>query len=135
MRKHNEGFSLIEIVVAIAILGLIVVPCGSALLMSIRINEKAQQMMQAQLAVSSAVETLMAEGIEGSSTTIDLQENEPDASTQAYDIVENDVDRFPDVVVHTSKDAAGPYYTVLVKDNEGLVRIVTTIRAKEVAEP
>jgi prepilin-type N-terminal cleavage/methylation domain-containing protein len=63
-QKHNGGFSLIETVVAIAILGLIVVPSCSGLLMAIRINEKAQQMMQAQLAVSSAVETLMAEGID-----------------------------------------------------------------------
>lgn len=66
-QKHNGGFSLIETVVAIAILGLITVPCTSGLLMSIRLNEKAQQMMQAQLAVSSAVETLMAEGIKGDS--------------------------------------------------------------------
>ncbi|MBR2048477.1 MAG: type II secretion system protein [Oscillospiraceae bacterium] len=119
MRKHNEGFSLVEIVVAIAILGLIVVPCGSALLMSIRINEKAQQMMQAQLAVSSAVETLMAEGIERASND--------------YDVVDG-VDRFPDVKVITARESENtPYYTVIVEDTEQLVKIETTIRAKEVA--
>ena len=128
MRKHNEGFSLIEIVVAIAILGLIVVPCGSALLMSIRINEKAQQMMQAQLAVSSAVETLMAEGIESASPEYDVEK-------VLIDGTEKVVDRFPGVKVETSREAAEPYFTVVVQDNNGLVTVETTIREKEVAEP
>lgn len=128
MRKHNEGFSLIEIVVAIAILGLIVVPCGSALLMSIRINEKAQQMMQAQLAVSSAVETLMAEGIAGPSKEYDLE-------TITQNGTENEVDRFPGVQVETIAVEGKPYFTVIVKDDNGLVDVTTTIREKEVAEP
>lgn len=123
MRKHNEGFTLVEIVVAIAILGLIVVPCGSALLMSIRINEKAQQMMQAQLAVSSAVETLMAEGIKGESAEYDMEK-------VLIDGTEKVVDRFPGVKVQTSREADEPYFTVVVQDNEGLVTVETTIREK-----
>lgn len=123
MRKHNEGFTLVEIVVAIAILGLIVVPCGSALLMSIRINEKAQQMMQAQLAVSSAVETLMAEGIKGESAEYDMEK-------VLIDGTEKVVDRFPGVKVQTSREADEPYFTVVVQDSEGLVTVETTIREK-----
>lgn len=61
--KHNEGFSLVEIMVAIALLGLLVVPTCTSLLMAIQINTRTDDMRQAQLAVSSAVETLMAEGI------------------------------------------------------------------------
>lgn len=63
-RKHNStaGFSLIEVLVAITILGLVVVPIGSSLVLSFRLNARSEQMLQAQLAVSSAVETIMAEG-------------------------------------------------------------------------
>ena len=140
MRKHNEGFSLVEVVVAIAILGLIVVPCGSALLMSIRINEKAQQMMQAQLAVSSAVETLMAEGID-ESVVGDSQftANYEETGKVPYDyytvddtglIIAKDVDRFGAVKVSVIPTAPGLYYTVKVTDNNELVEITTTIRAE-----
>lgn len=62
-RKHNEGSSLIEVLVGIVVLALIVVPTCTSLVMSARINAKAEQLLQDQLAVSSAVETLMAEGI------------------------------------------------------------------------
>lgn len=56
--KHNGGFSLIEILVAMVLLGLIVVPITSSLLVSHRINAKTEQLLQAQLAVSSAAEIL-----------------------------------------------------------------------------
>ena len=56
-RKHNStaGFSLIEVLVAITILGLVVVPIGSSLVLSFRLNARSEQMLQAQLAVSGAV--------------------------------------------------------------------------------
>lgn len=61
-QRYNEGFSLIESLVAIVLLGALVVPICTSLIMSHRINAKTEQMLQDQLAVSSAVETLMAEG-------------------------------------------------------------------------
>ena len=63
-RKHNStaGFSLIEVLVAITILGFVAVPIGSSLVRAFELNARSEQMLQAQLAVSSAVETLMAEG-------------------------------------------------------------------------
>ncbi|MBR2422104.1 MAG: type II secretion system protein [Oscillospiraceae bacterium] len=69
-QKNNEGFSLIEILVGMAILALIVLPTCTGMVMSIRLNAKTNQMLQAQLAVSSAVETLMAEGIKADNTDI-----------------------------------------------------------------
>ena len=127
-QKHNGGFSLIETVVAIAILGLIVVPCCSGLLMAIRINEKAQQMMQAQLAVSSAVETLMAEGIDAKTVA------EAAAKEVTYDKISwidettsKIVDRFPDVTVKVEQVEGHPYYNVTVSC-EDLVEVTTTIR-------
>ena len=61
--KHDQGFSLVEILVAIVILAAFVVPTCSALVLTAKMNEKTDDMMKAQLAVSSAVETLMAQGI------------------------------------------------------------------------
>lgn len=113
-QKNNEGFSLIEILVGMAILALIVLPTCTGMVMSFRLNAKTNQMLQAQLAVSSAVETLMAEGI-----------------TEAradYDIEGDGTDRFEKVKINTTAIDGEPYYTVEVKDNEGLVTVKTTIR-------
>lgn len=123
MGKRNGGFSLIETLISIVILGAMVVPTCTALVMSIRLNDKTEKMLQAQLAVSSAVETLMAEGISG----------------------EVDAERFPDVKITiapvTENETTMPYYNVTVSDNttkvdeEGntehtpLVTVTTTIRA------
>lgn len=62
-RKLTAGFSLIEVVVAIAILGMVTIPLGGGLVLSHRLNAQSEQMIQARLDVSNAVETLMAEGI------------------------------------------------------------------------
>lgn len=121
MAKRSGGFSLIETLVSIVILGAMVVPTCTALVMSIRLNDKTEKMLQAQLAVSSAVETLMAEGISG----------------------EVDAERFPDVVITvapvTENGTAMPYYKVTVSDKnmtddetpvaDPLVVVETTIRA------
>ena len=69
-QKNNEGFSLVEILAGMAILALIVLPTCTGMVMSFRLNAKTNQMLQAQLAVSSAVETLMAEGIKADNTDI-----------------------------------------------------------------
>ena len=146
-QKHNGGFSLIETVVAIAILGLIVVPCCSGLLMAIRINEKAQQMMQAQLTVSSAVETLMAEGIRkeiiGDSLFITSYEDSEQNNLMPYDfftldengnIVSRDKDRFANVEISVTPNANASYCTVKVRDEAKLVEVTTSIRVVKTPE-
>ena len=77
LRKHNQtaGFSLIEVLVAITILGLVVVPIGSSLVLSFRLNARSGDTLQAQLAVSSAVETIMAEGYDSS---VDYKDRYPE---------------------------------------------------------
>ena len=66
MKKFKErcGAALLEVLISIAILGLLTVPISSGIMMSLHINAKSDDIMQAKLAVSSAVETIMAEGIE-----------------------------------------------------------------------
>ena len=103
--------------VAIVLLGALVVPTCTGLVLSVRLNEKAKDMMQAQLLVSSAVETLMANGIK--------------KALEPYD-VEDGVDLFPGVTVKTEKQQDNdPFYKVTVTDNRGLVTVETIIREAE----
>ena len=111
--KHNEGFTLLETLIAIVVLGLVVVPTCSSLIMSFRMNAKADQLLRDQLAVSSAVETLMAEGITG--------ENAADYGATG------EGDRFPEVTITTENK--GYYYNVTVTSADGEVAVTTQIRA------
>lgn len=122
-QKHNGGFSLIEVLVSIVLLAAVVVPTCSALVLSQRLNAETDKLMKAQLAVSSAVETLMAEGI----------------SVDSVNNTDNFTNRFEDVSVVAEKDnGSGLYYKVTVSyketDDAGvekeLVSVTTTIRAK-----
>lgn len=126
-QKHNGGYSLIEVLVAIVLLGIFVAPTCSSLVMGYRMNSKADQLMQAQLAVSSAVETLMAEGIQYASDEYDMVT--PEGGTQK-------LDRFPNATVKTSvpdgyDETTAPYYKVTVtssnEDTES-VSVTTYIR-------
>ena len=111
--KNNAGFSLVEILVAIAILAGIVIPACTSLVVSLRVNAKAEAVLQARIAVSSAVETLMAEGI-----------------TEAS--VDYRPDDFPDVKIVTSGSEAEPlFYKVTVTSEPELVSVTTYIRAAE----
>ena len=112
-RKRNGGYSLVETVVAIAILAIIVTSVSTGMVLAFKMNAKTEQLMQAELAVSSAVETLMAEGIDG---------------TKTY--------AFPETDVTITEVAAMPYYKVVVtgKAAEG-VKVETYIRAVEPTEP
>lgn len=145
--KWNAGYTLIEVLVAISILGIIVSPVCANLVMSLRVNNKTDEMLQAQLAVSSAVETLMAEGIawENHILTSDCS-----ASCSAvhcyYDCSEEKdengnylnagllVNRFKDVTVETWRENPGDlYYKVEVKSETiPSVEVSTYIHAVEV---
>lgn len=65
MRKLKErcGAALLEVLVSIAILGLLALPISSGIMVSLHINEQSSEMMKARLAVSSAAEIIMATGI------------------------------------------------------------------------
>ena len=111
-KERTAGFSLLEVVVAIAIIGLISAPICSSLILAGRINAHSQAVMEAHLSVRTAVETLMKDGVTAEST---------DYLTGA----------FPNVTVKTVKDGENPYYHVTVKDKhtEPLVTVETYVRA------
>lgn len=112
-KERTAGFSLLEVVVAIAIIGLISAPICTSLILAGRINAHSQAVMEAHLNVRTAVETLMKDGV-----------------TEASDNYH--ADEFPNVTIETKKDHdSDPYYHVTVSDKrtEPLVTVETYVRA------
>ena len=111
-KERTAGFTLLEVVVAIAILGLVSAPICSSLILAGRINAHSQVVMEVHLNVRTAVEILMQDGVT--------------AASSAYR--ESD---FPDVTIKTEKVDGKPYYHVTVSDKrtEPLVTVETDIRA------
>ena len=111
-KERTAGFSLLEVVVSIAILGLVSAPICSSLILAGRINAHSQAVMEAHLNVRTAVETLMKDGV--------TEENNK--------YRERD---FSNVTIITEKDGDNPYYRVTVTDNhtEPLVTVKTYVRA------
>ena len=75
MKKRNRkrasaGFSLVEVVAAITVLGLVVAGVSTSLVSSIQFNARTEQRLQAELAVANAVERFRAVGYDGSSEPV-----------------------------------------------------------------
>lgn len=111
-KERTAGFSLLEVVVAIAIIGLISAPICTSLILAGRINAHSQAVMEAHLNVRTAVETLMKDGITEASPAYHESE-------------------FPNVTVKTEQVDGKPYYHVTVSDKptEPLVTVETYVRA------
>lgn len=113
-KERTAGFSLLEVVVAIAIIGLISAPICSSLILAGRINAHSQAVMEAHLNVRTAVETLMKDGVTEKSDEYRKEE-------------------FPNVKITTEKEPlSDPYYHVTVSDRRTeppLVKVETYVRA------
>lgn len=111
-KERTAGFTLLEVVVAIAILGLVSAPICSSLILAGRINAHSQAVMEAHLNVRTAVEILMQDGV-----------TEENPTYRA--------DEFSTVTIKTEKVDGKPYYHVTVSDKhtEPLVTVETDIRA------
>lgn len=111
-KERTAGFSLLEVVVAIAIIGLISAPICTSLILAGRINAHSQAVMEAHLNVRTAVETLMKDGVTAASADYCAE-------------------KFPNLTVEMVKDSKNPYYHVTVSDKrtEPLVTVETYVRA------
>lgn len=138
MRKHNAGFSLVEVLVAIVLLGAMVVPICTSLVTSIRVNEKTDAMLQAQLDVSSAVEHLMATGVTETFATAHLgtvtdapQWMDVPSEWSAYSLGPEETDyieAYSKVYFDIDEHESHAYYSVVITDKAGLVEVETSIR-------
>ena len=117
MKKHDEGFSLVEVLVSMVILAAIVIPTCTSLVLSFRLNAKSESLMQAQLAVSSAVETLMAKGIK--QDYLDSLEHENGSGYYKTAMFEG---------IRFWLADEGEYFSVTVSDDKEQVVINTCIR-------
>ena len=110
----KAGSTLVEVVVAITILGLVCAPICSSLVLAARVNARSEQVMAAQLSVSSAVERLMAEGVTETS-------DDGKYVTQP---------KFDNITVEvTGGDSSDGYYEIRVYDADAIAVVTTAVKA------
>ena len=128
--KRIAGFSLIEVIVGIAVLGMVVLPVCASLILSVRINSHSRDLMNAQLEATAVVETLMESGINPSGKCgLDTGEIfQQDSERQWTMTLENGA-----VIMLKQDDVNDPDYAVTVtgEENGRAVSIKTRIRAVE----
>ena len=122
--NRNGGFSLIEVMVGIAVLGLVTIPLCASLVLSVRMNHHSRDLMQARLAASGMVETLMERGIDTADTVLFVADGE-----NCWAMEENRLPDGVDVRVEQTDDAA-LWYTVTVtgRVNHQQVELTTSVR-------
>jgi len=137
-RKHNRtaAFSLIEVVVGIALLGLVTAPVCASLVLSVRLNAHAQALMSARLQTAGVVETLLAEGIDITATDGEdpvWTEDGENVWTRTMDGVLVTVTEVTETV--GEGEVPQPYYKVTVSSSVGVegkeetVVLTTSVRA------
>lgn len=136
--KHNGGFSLVEVLLAMLILSAIVIPVCSSILLSVHVNTRANDVLQARVEVSSAVETLMAQGIPWDYQGEDLLGEEFAETGICVQIVKPaGTEALADGEAEEPEEEAKPaYFEVTVSDSkeDPLVTVTTKIRAVEPPE-
>lgn len=71
--KNNSGFTMIELLISVAILALIVIPILNSFLMSARLNAKAKQKHKATIVAENIMEKLKANSLEDIEKWTDMQ--------------------------------------------------------------
>lgn len=113
-KKSAAGSTLIEVLVAIALFGLVVVPLSAALMTAHRLNARSETLLREQLAAANAMETLLARGVD------------PDADYGgAFESVDD--------VVLTPVDGLRGGYSVTVRSGE--TTLTSFIRAAGEGDP
>jgi len=128
--KQNQGFSLIEVVVTIAFVGLISLGVYSSINTSIAMNARTQSLLKAELDVKQAVETLMATGIDPAKVKpIPGKTNE-----YIYDDHHDDDEDSPQInIIITLDDPVNfdkddtPYYNIVFSEDYGTNRKGTVL--------
>ena len=104
-KQSNKGFTLVEVLVAILILAIIVVPLLSAFVMSAKTNAKARQTLRATTLAQNVMEELKAIHEEGN--TIIMVTHNPSLTVYATRVI-NMLDGQIDTDVKTVADVNLP---------------------------
>lgn len=133
-RRHNRtaGFSLIEVVVGIALLGLVTAPVCASLVLSVRLNSHSQALMNARLQASGVVETLLAEGV-----NVDATVGEGENKSLVWGEDSGSWTRTMDGAVVTAEknDEDDSFYKVTVTCTVGEEEVVFTTQVRDVTPP
>lgn len=128
MKKRADnriaGFSLIEVIVGIAVLGLVTVPLCASLVLSMRINAHSRDLMNAQLAAAGMVETLMESGIDVGDSS-EFSANGPDCWSKPTHTLPEGVSS---VIAEKTESAHWYAVTVVGESNGQTVELITSIR-------
>ena len=116
--KGTGGFTLVEVIVSMLVLALIAAPIGSAFVVSARVNAYADRVFQARLAVSSAAEQLMAEGVE------------PNGSGGVKNDLIVDADKV-DVKAEKTSGVSGLYTVTIISRDINTVKVTMDIHSQQ----
>ena len=139
--NQSQGFSLVEALAAITILGLVVVPIYSSMMLSYRLNLHSERTLQAQLAVSAAVETIMAEGLNKDVCVLaedcngDCSEDCPQHCGKNCKINSHYHQRFPNVKITCTVSSPAIQFTVTAKDPNNPEKTLDDISVTTWARP
>lgn len=135
MKKNDRGgYSLIEVLVAMVILGIILIPTCTSLVLSVRINASSDKLLQAQLSVSSAVETLMAEGIDPQKVSTYASDARFANVEIAIDTEKITTEGEETLIVVTKNENGTPYNVTVTSKLDESVSVKTYIRTVSSAE-
>lgn len=122
--KSSKGFTLVETVAAITVLTLVVAAVTASLIASIQFNARTEQRLQAELAVSNAVERLLAEGYDPDGS-FDVSGASVSAYSEDFVTLKDEDDNNIDVVV-------GYFVTVSsTNPNVSTISVTAYVPAKE----
>jgi len=79
MAKESKtgGYSLMEILVATIAMGVLIVTVSTSLIVSFKMNTRSNQILKAQIQVSSTIEKLMATGVSTSDAKVAVLPDSP----------------------------------------------------------
>ena len=139
--RNKGGFSLLEVIVSIALLGIMAAPICASLVLSHRLNAESEKTLQDRLKVESAVEQLMAEGIqydsekEISKRIVNIEIDAVDVEVYSVKYIEENEEKKEVWIPHTDSEfIQDSWYKVVVKSKDGEVAVETVIRGEEPPE-
>ena len=124
LKKNNKGFSLIELIIAVTILAIIVVPLSRSFITAANTNSKAKRVMEATTLGQNFFESMKSEGVEklveklfGPSYEVSSLEDKNGKKYFVYERILSESDASLDASIKSFLSANGRKYDMKVKLN------------------